>query len=281
MRIIVTGASGQLGKEVTACLTQNSQYKVFPLDKKDLNITNGEMVKTTIAEINPHWIVHCAAYTNVDAAEVVGKELCWSVNKEGAYYMGKAAAVSNAKVIYISTDYVFDGKKQSAYEVTDETNPLNVYGASKLAGEKEILSMVEGSYIIRTSWVFGEYGKNFVYTMLKLSNSSKNILVVNDQYGRPTYTKDLANFIAYIIRNNPPTGIYHFANENTTTWFNFAKEILKYQDVQVMPVSSKDFIQKAVRPKHTVLSLDKTKNYYNIRTWEDALQSFMRSLGKK
>jgi len=275
MRIIVTGAAGQLGKEITAYLDQNTLYEVFPLVKKELDITNEKMVRRKITEINPDWIVHCAAYTNVDEAEVDGKNICWSVNKDGASYIAKAAAFSKSKVIYISTDYVFDGRKQSEYQENDETNPLNEYGASKLAGEKEILGNVLESYIIRTSWVFGKFGNNFVYTILNLAKTINELKVVNDQLGRPTFAKDLAAFIAYIIKSNPQTGIYHFANENTTTWFNFAKKILKDREVQVVPVSSKEFIQKAVRPKHAILSLKKTKAHFNIPTWEDSLQNFM------
>lgn len=278
MRIIVTGAAGQLGKEITMYLEQNSLYEVFPLAKSDLDITNEEMVREKIADINPDWIVHCAAYTNVDEAEVDDKVLCWSVNKDGATYIAKAADLSKSKVIYISTDYVFDGRKLCEYRENDETNPLNEYGASKLAGEKEIISNVVESYIIRTSWVFGQFGKNFVNTMLNLANTLKELKVVNDQLGRPTFAKDLAAFIAYIIKSNPQTGIYHFANENTTTWFDYAKEILKDQDVQIVPVTSKDFFRKAIRPRHAILSLEKTKTHFDIPTWEDSLKHFMNDL---
>ncbi|KAB2335582.1 dTDP-4-dehydrorhamnose reductase [Bacillus mesophilum] len=278
MRIVVTGAGGQVGVELTLLLNQNSQYQVFPLTKKEFDITNEEIVCKKIAEINPDWVVHCAAYTNVDAAEDVGKELCWNVNKNGAAIIGKAAALSNSKLIYISTDYVFDGRKHTAYQETDETNPLNEYGGAKLAGEKEIFRTCLDSYIVRTSWVFGKYGKNFVYTMLKLAETSKELKIVDDQYGRPTYAKDLAAFINYIIMNNPPTGIYHFSNENTATWYEFARGILKDHNVKVLPIRSNDYKQKALRPKYNVLSLEKAKSHFQIPTWETALDHFMKNL---
>ncbi|MBT2757223.1 dTDP-4-dehydrorhamnose reductase [Mesobacillus foraminis] len=278
MKVIVTGAKGQLGQDVTELL-QNKGYKVYPFSKAELNILDEAVVRTKVEEIRPDWILHCAAYTNVEAAEDEGKDLNWKVNRDGSAIISKAAAAVDAQLIFISTDYVFDGTRQEPYQPDDPTNPINEYGAAKLAGEKAVLEYSPDARIIRTSWVFGEHGHNFVYTMLKLAKKMDTLKVVDDQYGRPTYARDLANFMIYIMERNIEGGIYHFSNDNEATWYQFAREILKGEDVVVLPVDSSEFPQKASRPKHSVMSLDKVKETgFDIPSWEDALQRFQKNI---
>ncbi|MDR7240692.1 dTDP-4-dehydrorhamnose reductase [Neobacillus drentensis] len=278
-KVIVTGANGQLGQDVVLLLEEKGEYQVIPLKKEELNILDEEAVRSSFQTIRPDWILHCAAYTNVEAAEDDGKELNWKVNRDGARNVSKAAADVNAKMIYISTDYVFDGTIAKQYETDDATNPINQYGAAKLAGEKAVLEHLPCAHIVRTSWVFGEKGHNFVYTMLKLSKKMDTLKVVDDQYGRPTYARDLASFMLYIMEKDVPGGIYHFSNDGEATWFRFAKSILKNEDVQIIPVESTEFVQKAKRPKYSVMSLEKVKQTgFIIPAWEDALERFMKNI---
>lgn len=276
MKIFITGANGQLGQDVTALSKKNEAYQVYSFTKDELDITDEQAVQSKVKEIKPDWILHCAAYTNVEAAEEEGKELNWKINKDGSAIISKAAASVQAKLIYISTDYVFDGRKKDWYETTDATNPLNEYGKAKLAGEQEIQQYLPNAHIIRTSWVFAEHGHNFVYTMLNLAKKMDTLKVVNDQYGRPTYAKDLAAFMLYIIEKDIEGGLYHFSNEETATWFDFAKEIVKEEAVEVVPVDSSAFPQKAKRPQYSVMSLEKAKaTGFSIPTWKDALERFI------
>jgi dTDP-4-dehydrorhamnose reductase len=281
MKIIVTGANGQLGQDVVSILKEDDQFEVFSFGREDLDIVNEQKVSEVIHSINPDWILHCAAYTNVEAAEDTGKDLNWKVNRDGSAIISKAASEVSAKLIYISTDYVFDGTKQDQYQTNDASNPLNEYGAAKLAGEKAVMEYSPNAHIIRTSWVFGEHGINFVYTMLKLAGRMDTLKVVNDQFGRPTYAYDLASFMVYIVKNDIPGGVYHFSNDGQATWFEFAKEILKNKDVQVLPVDSTEFPQKATRPKHTILSLSRVKETgFVIPSWKNALERFMENVEK-
>lgn len=230
-----------------------------------------------IAELKPDVIFHCAAYTAVDKAEDEGKELDEKINVDGTRNVALAAKAVNAKLVYISTDYVFDGKKEQAeYEVDDSTNPLNEYGRTKLLGEQAVEEILEDYYIIRTSWVFGIYGHNFVFTMQRLAETHDRLTVVNDQFGRPTWTRTLAEFMVYVIEQKAPYGIYHLSNENSCSWYEFAKEILKDTDVEVAPVTSAEFPQKAVRPQYSVMSLKKAEKLgFSIPTWQEALAQML------
>ncbi|MBN6885262.1 dTDP-4-dehydrorhamnose reductase [Cytobacillus horneckiae] len=281
MKILVTGANGQLGQDVVQLLKGQKKFELFSYNRSELDITNSEAVQEAVVSIKPDWILHCAAYTNVEAAEDEGKELNWRINRDGSKYISKAAASVDANLIYISTDYVFDGIKQENYFPDDEKNPLNQYGAAKLAGEEEILKYCPNAHIIRTSWVFGENGHNFVYTMLNLAKKMDTLKVVDDQYGRPTYAKDLAAFMLHIIENDTPCGIYHFSNDETATWYQFAKIILKDKNINIEPVESHEFKQKAKRPKYSIMSLDKVKSTgFVIPTWSNALLRFMENASK-
>ncbi|EAD1374595.1 dTDP-4-dehydrorhamnose reductase [Listeria monocytogenes] len=276
MSILVTGANGQLGTELVQLLKEHN-LTVTEWDKDSVDIVDKAAVKKAMLDLKPEWIIHCAAFTNVEAAEDELKDVNWEVNVDGTENISEAAEIVGAKLVYISTDYVFDGTKKEAYLPDDKTNPLNQYGIAKLAGEKVALEKNSQTYVIRTSWVFGKYGNNFVYSMLKLAETHKELKVVNDQLGRPTYTYDLADFIRFVIEKNPAYGIYQFSNSGTTTWFEFATEILKDKDVTVNPCTSDEFPQKAERPKTSIMSLEKVEKLgFNIPTWQDALVRFKK-----
>ncbi|MDT2846009.1 dTDP-4-dehydrorhamnose reductase [Enterococcus thailandicus] len=273
---LLTGGNGQLGTELRHLLDEKNLPYVST-DAKELDITDEKGTMEYIAELKPDVIFHCAAYTAVDKAEDEGKELDEKINVDGTRNVALAAKVVNAKLVYISTDYVFDGKKEQAeYEVDDSTNPLNEYGRTKLLGEQAVEEILEDYYIIRTSWVFGIYGHNFVFTMQRLAETHDRLTVVNDQFGRPTWTRTLAEFMVYVIEQKAPYGIYHLSNENSCSWYEFAKEILKDTDVEVAPVTSAEFPQKAVRPQYSVMSLKKAEKLgFSIPTWQEALAQML------
>ncbi|WP_214805556.1 MULTISPECIES: dTDP-4-dehydrorhamnose reductase [unclassified Exiguobacterium] len=274
-KVIITGANGQLGKDLVE-LIDASAFEVVAFTKSELDITNESAVQTIVNSIQPDWILHAAAYTNVEAAEDEGKEQNWLVNATGTEIIAKAAKTVNAKMIYVSTDYVFDGTKETPYETTDAVNPLNEYGKAKLAGEKAVQEILkEDGFIIRTSWVFGVHGHNFVYTMLKLSETRSELNVVSDQLGRPTFSEDLARFMWFIVNQKVAGGLYHFSNEGVCSWHDFAQEILKEKAVKVLACNSDAFPQKAKRPMRSILSLSSIESLgYEIPTWQDALNRF-------
>ncbi|EJE99280.1 dTDP-4-dehydrorhamnose reductase [Liquorilactobacillus mali] len=277
--ILVTGGSGQLGSELRYLLDEKKIEYVAP-SSKELNITDEKSVMQYVEKLRPSVIYHCAAYTAVDAAEDDGKELNYLVNNVGTVNMAKAAAKVDAIIIYISTDYVFDGNlTDGEYTVEAQTNPLNEYGKAKLAGEKAIQNFASKYYIIRTSWVFGQYGKNFVFTMQRLAKQHPKVTVVADQFGRPTWTRTLAEFMTYAVENHVDYGIYHLSNDNTCTWYDFASEILKDEDVVVEPLTSEQFPQKATRPAHSIMDLSKVKSTgFKIPTWQDALNEMLNRM---
>lgn len=277
MKVIVTGGTGQLGTEVTNYL-EEKKIEVFSYSSKELNILDNEKVQTTFREVQPDVIFHCAAYTAVDKAEDEGKEANWTVNVEGTRHVAEAAKIIGATFVYISTDYVFDGTLKGEYTEDHPTNPKNEYGKAKLAGEEVVQEVLEENsyYIIRTSWVFGEYGHNFVYTMQRLAKEHETLTVVNDQIGRPTWTRTLAEFMLHLIETEQEKGIYHLSNEGQCTWYEFAQEILKEEEVEVQPVTSEEFPQKAYRPKHSVMSLKKSKcTGFDIIHWKKTLLSII------
>lgn len=217
-----------------------------------------------------------AAYTKVDLAEDEGHELNWQVNVNGTKNIADAAELHDAKLVAVSTDYVFDGTNGEDYLETDPVNPKNAYGRAKLAGELAVTESHANAYIVRTSWVFGEFGNNFVYTMQRLAATHPKLTVVNDQLGRPTWTRTLAEFMLHLVNVQAAYGTYHLSNDGTATWFDFAREILKDTDVEVAPVTSEEFPKKAYRPKHSVMSLDKAKaTGFEILNWREALEMFL------
>lgn len=278
MKYLVAGANGQLGQEVVQLLKElNKEYVAF--DSKQLDITNRKQVFQVLDKEMPDVVLDAAAYTAVDLAEDEGKEKNWLVNVEGTRNLAEASKKINATLIYISTDYVFAGDKDGAYTESDPVNPKNEYGKAKLAGEKSVQDSGVHYYIIRTSWVFGQYGKNFVYTMRNLSSKLDKISVVNDQHGCPTWTRTLAEFMIYLIDVMAQSGIYNLSNYDTATWYEFALEILKNKHVNVEPISSNKFSSKAYRPKNSILSLKKSEEigFPNI-SWKTALQKLNNSI---
>lgn len=277
-KILITGANGQLGSELRILLDERGvAYDAF--DSKGLDITDKHAVDAKFDALKPEVVYHCAAYTAVDNAEDEDKQANWKVNEDGTRNVAEAAKRVGAKMVYISTDYVFDGTNPDEYQVDDPTNPKNEYGKAKLAGEQAVKDVLNDYYIIRTSWVFGKYGKNFVYTMLRLAKDHDKLTVVDDQFGRPTWTRTLAEFMTYLVDNEQPFGTYQLSNEGSCSWYEFAKEILKDEDVEVAPVPSEAYPQKAYRPRHSIMSLDKAENTgFEIPSWRSALDKFKKEI---
>lgn len=277
-KYMITGIKGQLGTELSK-LMDEKQVEYVGFDADELDITDRDLVADKVRELQPTVIFHCAAYTAVDKAEDEGKDANWLVNVNGTKNVADAANEVGATLIYISTDYVFDGTNTGEYNVDDATNPQNEYGLAKLAGELAVKSASDNYYIIRTSWVFGKFGKNFVFTMQDLAKTHDVLTVVNDQTGRPTWTRTLAEFMLYLVQNNSEHGVYHLSNDNSATWFDFATEILKDTQTTVTPVDSSAFKQKAHRPEHSIMNLEKAKaTGFTIPTWQEALASFQASI---
>lgn len=277
--ILITGGNGQLGTELRHLLDEK-EIEYISTDAGEMDITDAASTMAKIKEIKPTAIYHCAAYTAVDKAEDEGKELDEKINVEGTKNVAQAAKAVGATLVYISTDYVFDGtKKAGMYAPDDQPNPQNEYGRTKLLGEQAVQSILEDYYIIRTSWVFGQYGHNFVFTMQKLAETRDQLTVVDDQYGRPTWTRTLAEFMAFVVEKKAPFGIYHLSNENSCSWYEFAKEILKDRQVEVLPVDSTQFPQKAKRPQYSVMDLSKAEALgFEIPTWQTALAAMLSKI---
>lgn len=275
---MIVGASGQLGQELQKLLNE-VKWDYVPLTVEDLDITDRDKIDEKIKEIQPTVILDAAAYTAVDKAEDEGKELNWIVNVDGTKNLADAAKAHDIELVYISTDYVFDGTKEGYYFEDDPANPKNEYGRAKWAGEQAVRESGAKYYIVRTSWVFGEFGHNFVFTMQNLAKTHDTLTVVNDQIGRPTWTRTLAEFMIHLLNVKAPFGTYQLSNDNEATWYDFACEILKDTDVTVKPVTSDEFPQKAYRPRHSIMSLDKAKGTgFVIPTWQEALSRFIKSI---
>ncbi|WP_171336603.1 dTDP-4-dehydrorhamnose reductase [Enterococcus cecorum] len=279
--ILLTGGNGQLGTELRHLLDEKG-VKYVSTDAKKMDITDAQATMDYITNLKPTVIYHCAAYTAVDKAEDEGKALDEKINVDGTRNVALAAKEVGATLVYISTDYVFDGKlKDGEYAVDAPINPLNEYGRTKALGEKAVQEIMDDYYIIRTSWVFGKYGHNFVFTMQKLAETRDELTIVNDQFGRPTWTRTLAEFMYFVIDQKAPFGIYHLSNDNTCSWYEFAKEILKDTDVKVLPVTSEQFPQKATRPQYSVMDLSKAKALgFHIPTWQEALQGMLAAVAQ-
>lgn len=277
-KYLVTGAKGQLGTELCHLLDEKgADYTAY--DAQGMDITDHDAVIKRVEADQPAVIFHCAAYTAVDKAEDEGKEANWQVNVDGTKNVAEAAKKVGATMVYISTDYVFDGTKHGEYQVDDPINPKNEYGKAKLAGEEAVKDALDHYYTIRTSWVFGQYGHNFVYTMLRLAKTHDKLTVVNDQVGRPTWTRTLAEFMWHLVATKQAFGTYQLSNEGSCSWYQFASAILKDQAVDVQPVTSDQYPQKAYRPKHSVMSLAKAEDTgFKVITWQEALQAFLKAI---
>ena len=287
MKILVTGVKGQLGYDCVKELTKRGYTDILGIDIENLDITNETKVLDFITNYKPNVVMHNAAYTAVDKAEL-NYDDCYKVNVLGTKYIAEACKNTNAKMIYISTDYVFDGTKDGLYEVNDKTNPISVYGKTKLEGELVVKSLIDKYFIVRISWVFGINGNNFIKTMLRLANLGKSELnVVDDQIGSPTYTADLAVLLCDMLETDK-YGIYHATNEGYCSWYEFAKKIFELSniDMKVNPVSTKTYLtmvkQQAKRPmnsKMSKISLDK-ENFNRLPSWKDALERYLKEIKK-
>lgn len=275
--LLVTGANGQLGNEMQRIVAANpGRVKAFFTDVDTLDITDANAVEAFVQQHSINVIVNCAAYTTVDRAED-DTALCTKLNVDAVANLAKAARNYGARVLHISTDYVFDGCNCRPYEETDEPNPKSVYGVTKLQGERELLKYAPGSIIVRTAWLYSPFGKNFVKTMLALGESRDTLSVVCDQVGTPTAAADLAAAIfAIITADEWKPGIYHFSNEGAISWYDFTKAIHRIAGINgctVSPIKSKDYPTRAVRPFYSVLDKTKIKAAYGITIpyWEESL----------
>jgi dTDP-4-dehydrorhamnose reductase len=279
-KILVTGANGQLGNEFRCLAAAYPQHQFHLVDKNELNIADGEMVRNFFSSFGPQFCINCAAYTAVDKAEKEAEQ-AFTVNATAVGYLASACAIYGSKFIHLSTDYVFDGTATQPYKEADAVNPASVYGRSKLQGEEEAMKNAPASLIIRTSWVYSTYGNNFVKTMLRLMQSKSEINVVADQWGTPTYAADLAEAILQIIeRNNWQPGIYHYSNEGETTWFHFAqaiKEIIQSPCI-IHPITTEHYPTPAQRPKYSVLNKEKIRKTFGLTLppWQQSLQTCLR-----
>lgn len=276
MKIVVTGAKGQLGQDVLKQLAEGD-FEVYPLDRAALELTDEQAVAAYMEKVQPDVILHCAAYTNVDGAET-DRETAYQVNGLATKYLAQAANKMGAKILYVSTDYVFNGTGNKPYEVDEPTAPLGVYGETKLAGETFVQEYAEKFFIVRTAWVFGVYGNNFVKTMIRLGKERGEVGVVHDQVGSPTYTVDLARFMLELMQSEK-YGIYHATNEGVCSWYEFAVEIFKQagMDVKVKPLTTEEFPRPAARPKYSVLSKRKIaeQGFTPLRGWKEALAAYL------
>ena len=281
MKFFVTGSGGQLGYDVVRELKSRGYNDIASPRSSELDLTDRDAVIKYIKDYKPDVIIHSAAYTKVDQAEE-DEANALNVNAYATSYISQAAKEVDARLIYISTDYVFDGEKDldKAYEVDDRTNPTSIYGLTKLLGEKKALNNPK-TFVVRTSWVFGINGNNFVKTMLKLSETRNELNVVSDQYGSPTYTVDLAKLLVDMSLTNK-YGIYHANNEGYTNWADFAEEIFKSNniDMKVNHITSDEYPQKAKRPKNSKLSKKSLINagFNLLPTWQDALHRYNEEL---
>ena len=284
MRILVTGANGQLGNCLRKTFSNDTDLEVVYTDVQDLDITDREEVDHFIRENNFDFIVNCAAYTAVDRAETDDLKAA-AINTVAVGNIAQAAAKHRVKVIHISTDYVFNGENYRPYEENDEPYPRSIYGRTKLEGEGILTSFCQDALIIRTAWLYSEFGGNFVKTMLRLASEHKSINVVADQIGSPTYAGDLADAIHHILRHNKwLPGIYHFTNEGVASWFDFSKAIFELagKNVEVNPIPTSQYPTPAKRPLYSVLSKMKIKNTYGVKIpyWRDSLKKCLSLLGE-
>lgn len=281
MKVLVTGVTGQLGYDVAKELEKRHiEYK--GVGSRDMDLTNADEVHRVITDYHPDAIIHCAAYTAVDKAEDE-YEKCMSVNSDGTIAVAEAAEEIGAKLVYISTDYVFEGQGNLPFETTDEKVPLNMYGLSKLFGEQAVQMISSRYFIVRISWVFGVNGNNFVKTMLRLGKEKEQLTVVSDQWGSPTYTADLAPLLCDMIETEK-YGVYHATNEGITNWAAFAAVIMKEANLpcKIIPITSDQYPTKAVRPHNSRLSkksLDEA-GFKRLPDWHDALKRYIEIVGK-
>lgn len=288
--IWLIGNKGMLGNDVEKLLKEGGL--IYWASDKEVDISDYKALEKFEKDKKIKWIINCSGYTKVDKAEEEIDE-AFRINKDGVRNIALFSANRQIRLIHISTDYVFDGwqERTTAYREDDRINPISIYGKSKLAGEEEIKKVLEKYFIIRTAWLCGLQGNNFIYTMLRLFKERDLVKVVEDQWGSPTYTLDLAGAILKIIEDDSVSyGIYHFTNESMTNWYEFARTIYKKakrlglikgnREVEIKPIKTEEYPTAAVRPRYSVLSKDKIKREFDlrIRDWDEALEDFLSTL---
>ena len=276
MKVFVTGVKGQLGFDVVKELEKRG-LEAVGVDIDEMDITDAESVDSVIKDAAPDAVIHCAAYTAVDAAED-NEELCRKVNADGPRNIAKVCKELDIKMIQISTDYVFNGHGEKPWEPEDAAEPQSVYGQTKYEGELAVKELLTKYFIVRIAWVFGVNGKNFVRTMLNLAKTRDTLTVVNDQFGSPTYTEDLAKLLVDMVQTDK-YGTYHATNEGICSWYEFACAIFKEAGIKmnVLPVSSAEYAAKAKRPENSRMSKEKlTENgFEKLPAWQDALKRYL------
>ncbi|WP_150270667.1 dTDP-4-dehydrorhamnose reductase [Paenibacillus tepidiphilus] len=285
MKVLVTGSAGQLGQDLVLLLTAQG-HEVMGCDRQEMDITDLDQCKEVIGGFAPDAVVHCAAHTAVDVAET-DIDGAYLINATGSRNVALAAEQAGAKLVYISTDYVFDGMGTKPYHEYDNTDPQSIYGKSKRAGEILVQSLSSKFFIVRTSWVYGKYGNNFVKTMLKLGQEKPLLQVVDDQKGSPTYTVDLARFVLELIQTEK-YGVYHASNSEACTWYEFTQAIFAEAEellgikftAKLEPCTTEQFPRPAPRPQYSVmehLSI-RTNGFQDIRPWREGLRDFLLEL---
>lgn len=283
MKVLVTGVKGQLGYDVVNELTKRG-HEAVGVDIQEMDITDAQSVSSVIKKNAPDAVIHCAAYTAVDAAEE-NEEVCRKVNAGGTQNIANVCKELDIKMIYISTDYVFGGQGERPWEPEDERDPQSVYGQTKYEGELAVQNTLEKYFIVRIAWVFGINGKNFVKTMLKLAETHDTLKVVNDQFGSPTYTFDLATLLVDMVETEK-YGVYHATNEGICSWHEFACAIFEKaglgDKMTVLPVSTAEYGAKATRPYNSRMSKEKLveNGFHKLPTWQDALERYLIELKK-
>ncbi|MDA9760483.1 dTDP-4-dehydrorhamnose reductase [Flavobacteriaceae bacterium] len=275
IKALVTGGNGQLAQSLKGVVNHQDELDVDFQDLPDLDITNKQQLESYFSNNELDYCINCAAYTAVDLAEEQS-DLAYAVNAEGPKCLAEVCQKHQVTLIHISTDFVFDGQKRIPYLETDAPNPLSVYGASKLQGERNIQDVMDTYFIVRTSWLYSEYGNNFIKTMLRLSETRDEISVVSDQIGSPTCAGDLAEVLIKIVLSSSISyGIYHYSNGGIVSWYDFAVEIFKQlgKTIEVKPIKTKDYPTAAKRPKYSVLDTTKIKNNFDctIKDWQESL----------
>jgi dTDP-4-dehydrorhamnose reductase len=285
MKVLVTGAFGQLGSEVVKCFRRQGHAVVAPV-KQDLNLLRHDQITLAVATHKPDWVINCAAYTQVDKAESEAA-MAFRINRDGAECLAQAVARCGGRLLHVSTDYVFDGLQDRPYRETDATAPKSVYGRSKLAGEQAVLAALPGAIVLRTAWVYGVRGRNFVKTMLRLAATGQALRVVDDQKGTPTAAADIAQAIAGLTSCDAH-GMYHFTAAGETTWYGFAVAILeearrigfRIMTQAVMPISTAEYPVAAARPACSVLDTAKIQPCLDkpAPAWRDSLRTMLGEL---
>ncbi|GAA3777044.1 dTDP-4-dehydrorhamnose reductase [Corallibacter vietnamensis] len=282
LNVLITGSNGQLATCIKDLERQHPNLSFIYTNSSQLDLTNQEAINLFFETNKIDWCINCAAYTAVDKAET-DTEKAFKVNEQGPKHLALACNNHNVKLIHVSTDFVFDGSKSSPYNEEDQTKPLGVYGTSKLQGELAIKDVMNAFFIVRTSWLYSEHGNNFMKTMLRLAQTNKELNIVADQVGTPTYAKDLAGALLRIITSNSNKyGVYHYSNEGVTSWYDFAKAIFDISEIEIKvnPIPSKEFPTPAKRPSYSVLDKQKIKENLNIETlyWRERLKTAIKNL---